>query len=103
MPKFHTKIYPEIPYQIPYQNSILKFHTKIYTKFHTKTIPKFHTKPIITCKTITTNAKKANNRYEEPDGRNRWDKPLFIVLFDDPVLDTSNVGGQIQEYLAGIS
>ncbi|KAJ2964092.1 hypothetical protein NQZ79_g934 [Umbelopsis isabellina] len=23
-------------------------------------------------------------RYEEPDGRNRWDSPLFTVIYDDP-------------------
>lgn len=24
-------------------------------------------------------------RYEEPNGMNRWDKPLFTVLYDDPI------------------
>jgi protein KTI12 len=26
------------------------------------------------------------SRYEEPDGRNRWDAPLFIVISEDPPL-----------------
>ncbi|CAG8809397.1 10094_t:CDS:2, partial [Gigaspora rosea] len=25
------------------------------------------------------------SRFEEPDDRNRWDSPLFTVLYDDPV------------------
>lgn len=27
------------------------------------------------------------SRFEEPDGRNRWDAPLYIVIDDDPALD----------------
>lgn len=25
-------------------------------------------------------------RYEEPEGRNRWDSPLFTVIYDDATI-----------------
>ena len=30
------------------------------------------------------------SRYEEPDGRNRWDAPLFILINDDPKLSSES-------------
>jgi tRNA uridine 5-carbamoylmethylation protein Kti12 len=30
-------------------------------------------------------------RYEEPDGRNRWDSPLFTVIYDDVSVPQDNL------------
>ncbi|KAF7725452.1 kti12, chromatin associated [Apophysomyces ossiformis] len=30
-------------------------------------------------------------RYEEPDGRNRWDSPLFTVIYDDETIPGDNL------------
>ncbi|KAL1921817.1 uncharacterized protein VTP21DRAFT_10459 [Calcarisporiella thermophila] len=35
------------------------------------------------------------SRYEEPDGRNRWDSPLFTVLKDDETIPGDDIWGAV--------